>query len=109
MGLERHSFHEKRVDDRIPVCHRTRAVRPDGQPLSLVIVDLSISGFMARCEVALAAESRVQVMLPVIGMCFAHVRWSLGGRIGCELDEPIAPESYSEILTLLVRESGARR
>lgn len=105
MGLGRHSFHEKRIDERIPVFHRTRAVGPNGQPLSLVIVDLSASGLMARCEAKLDAGSRVQVMLPVIGMCFAEVRWSLGGRIGCELEHPIALESYYEALAMLAREN----
>jgi hypothetical protein len=109
MGLERHSFHDKRVDDRIPVFHRTRAVGPEAQPLTLVIVDLSASGLMARCDADLAAGSRVQVMLPAVGMCFALVRWSLGGRIGCELDQPIALENYHELLTQLERETSARR
>jgi hypothetical protein len=108
MGLERHSFREKRFDDRIPVCHRTRAVGPDGQPLSLVIVDLSVNGLMARCEAKLEAGSRLQVMFPMIGMCFAEVRWALGGRIGCELDHPIALESYYEVLTMLTREITPR-
>ena len=108
MGLESGSFSEKRIDERIPVFHRTRAVGPDGQPLSLVIVDLSASGIMARCDAPLASGSRLQVMLPAIGMCFAQVRWSLGGRIGCALDQPIGPESYYEVLTILARETGAR-
>lgn len=108
MVLERHSFHEKRIDDRIPVFHRTRAMGPDGQPLSLVIVDLSASGLMARCEAKLEAGSRLQVMFPAIGMCSAKVSWSLGGRIGCELDHPIGLESYYEVLTTLAREATGR-
>ncbi len=109
MGLERHSIHDKRLDERIPVCHRTRAVGPAGEPLSLVIVNLSVNGLMARCETALAAGSRIQVLLPVIGMCVAEVHWSLGGRIGCELDQPIGLESYYEVLAMLGRETGASR
>jgi hypothetical protein len=109
MGLERHSITDKRIDERVPVCHRTRAVGPIGQPLSLVIVDLSANGLMARCDTAPAAGSRIQVLLPIIGMCFAEVRWSLGGRIGCELEQPIGLESYYEVVTMLTRETGTRR
>ena len=109
MGLERHSINDKRLDERIPVCHRTRAVGSAGQPLSLVIVDLSANGLMARCDTEIAAGSRIQVMLPVIGMCFAEVRWSLGGRIGCELEQPIGLESYYEVATMLTRETGTQR
>ncbi|MDB5706882.1 MAG: pilus assembly protein PilZ [Sphingomonas bacterium] len=105
MQLESHGFSEKRVDARIPVFHRTRAVGPGGQPLSLVIVDLSASGLMARCDVVLPAGSPIQITLPAIGVHSAVVRWSLGGRMGCELDEPISLENYYELLTALAREA----
>ena len=44
MGLERHSLHEKRIDDRVAVLHRTKAIGPEGRLLALTIVDLSVSG-----------------------------------------------------------------
>jgi len=106
MGLERHSINDKRTDERIPVCHRTRAVGPAGQALSLVIVDLSANGLMARCDTGVAAGSRIQILLPIIGMCFAEVRWSLGGRMGCELEQVIELESYYEVLAMLTREAA---
>ena len=105
MQLGSNRFSEKRIDERIPVFHRTRAVGPGGQPLSLVIVDLSASGLMARCDYKLPAGAPIQITLPAIGVHSAMVRWSLGGRMGCELDEPISLENYYELLTALTRES----
>lgn len=94
MRLERHDFIDKRAHKRVPVFHRTRAAGPDGQPLSLVIVDLSPSGLMARCDHRLASGERLQVDLPGVGVRSAKVCWSLGGRIGCEFDAPINLEAY---------------
>ena len=79
---------------------------PDGQALSLVIVDLSQKGLMARCDQDLAREARIQVNLPGIGMCYAVVRWSLGGRIGCELEEHIELEDYHAALSALALGGG---
>jgi len=31
------------------------------------------------------------------------VRWSLGGRIGCELDRPIGMAEYYELLAALLK------
>jgi hypothetical protein len=103
MGLERHSFHEKRVDDRIAVFHRTRAIGPEGRPLSLVIVDLSVSGMMARCDIAFVPGVQIDVTLPVIGVHPARVRWSLGGRIGCVFCPALALDDYYALLMSLTQ------
>jgi hypothetical protein len=94
MRLERHDFIDKRAHKRVPVFHRTRAAGSDGQPLSLIIVDLSSNGLMARCDHRLANGERLQVDLPGVGVRSAKVCWSLGGRIGCEFDAPINLEAY---------------
>ncbi|MEO8374970.1 MAG: PilZ domain-containing protein [Sphingomonas bacterium] len=94
MGLERHDFIEKRAHKRVPVFHHARAVGSEGQPLSLVIVDLSAGGLMARCDHPLTTGDRLQVHVPGIGLRSAHVCWALGGRIGCEFDTPISLEAY---------------
>jgi len=93
MELERHDFIDKRTHTRVPVFHRTRAAGADGQPLSLVVVDLSASGLMARCDHRLSAGERLWVDLPGVGTRSAMVCWSLGGRIGCEFEAPINLES----------------
>jgi hypothetical protein len=94
MALQRHDFIDKRAHKRVPVFHRTRAAGPDGQPLSLVIVDLSANGLMARCDDRLAGGARLKVDLPGVGVRTALVCWSLGGRIGCEFEAPINLETY---------------
>jgi hypothetical protein len=93
MGRERHDYSDKRAHKRVPVFHRTRGAGADGQPLSLVIVDLSAGGLMARCDHRLSTGERLQVYLPGIGTRSALVCWSLGGRIGCEFDAPINIEA----------------
>ena len=92
MALE-HDFVEQRAHKRVPVFHRTRAAGADGQPLSLVIVDLSTNGLMARCDQGLSTGERLKVDLPGVGARGAVVCWSMGGRIGCEFDAPINLES----------------
>ncbi len=86
------------MDDRaIPrdeVHYRARAVGPDGKMLSLLIVNMSALGLMARCDHRLASGERLQVDLPGVGVRSAKVCWSLGGRIGCECEAPISLEAY---------------
>lgn len=103
MGLEQHSYSEKRVDDRVAVLHRTRATGPEGHPIALVIVDLSPGGMMARCEIAFVPGVQIQVQLPVIGAHPAHVRWSLGGRIGCIFCPALAGDQYASALAAVTR------
>ena len=77
----------------MPVFHRTRAAGADGQPLALIIVDLSAGGLMARCDHRLSTGESLRIDLPGVGTRTAMVCWSMGGRIGCEFDAPISLES----------------
>ncbi len=103
MGLERHSFHEKRVDDRVAVFHRTRAIGPERQSLALVIVDLSISGMMARCDIAFIPGVHIQVKLPVLGEHQARICRSLGGRVGLAFCPALGVDQYAALLAALDR------
>jgi hypothetical protein len=103
---EHYQLAEQRAGERVSVFHRTRTLGPDGRALSLVIVDLSQKGLMARCDQYLDREARIQVNIPGIGMCFAVVRWSLGGRIGCELEEHIEIDDYHAALSALALPGG---
>ena len=103
MGLERHSFHEKRVDDRIAVLHRTKAIGPEGRSLALIIVDLSASGMMARCDIAFVPGVQIGVKLPAIGDHPARVCWSLGGRIGLAFCPALAADDYAALLAALAQ------
>lgn len=85
------------------VHYRARAFGPDARQLSLLIVNLSAAGLMARTEVSYAVGDRLRITLPVVGVVVAEIRWSLGGRIGCELDVPIPLPEYYELLAVLLK------
>ena len=95
------------IDDRaIPrdeVHYRARAVGPDGKPLSLLIVNMSALGLMARADTSYEVGDKLSVTLPVVGMITAEIRWTLGGRLGCELARPIDLANYYDLLAALVR------
>lgn len=80
--------------------YRARATTRDGRRLSLLVVNISVQGLMARCDrdADVGVDERLRVMLPVVGEVAGVVRWALGGRIGCELDQPIGAARYHEML-----------
>lgn len=94
---------EDRCLPRDEVHWRARAFGPDAKALSLLIVNLSARGLMARTDAAYAVGERMHVTLPVVGVVVAEIRWSLGGRIGCELDRAIDAADYYELLSVMVR------
>ena len=94
---------DNRASARDEVHYRARAFGPDAQPLSLLIVNLSALGLMARTDAGYAVGERLHVMLPVIGVVIAEIRWSLGGRIGCELEQAIGMADYYDVLAVMLR------
>lgn len=90
-----------RREDRDEVYHRTRARIADGRELSLVIVNISPSGFMARCDLAMPEDSGLSLYLPRLGWTPATVRWALGGRIGGEFDAAMKPQMFNNLLATL--------
>ena len=94
---------DKRELPRDEVDYRARAIGADGKPVSLLIVNLSAQGLMARTPRDHLIGERLIVTLPVVGPIIAEVRWSLGGRIGCELTRPIDLADYYEVLAALVK------
>ena len=96
---------DQREAPREEVFYRTRAMRPGGGSLPLQIVNISASGLMARTDEELTVGEPFRVRLPVIGEVGAHVRWSLGGRIGCQFDRMIDLVPYLELLGTLAKDS----
>jgi hypothetical protein len=47
----------------------------------------------------------LRIRLPIFGYVDAVVRWSLGGRIGCELERTIPLAEYYTMLTVMIRNS----
>ncbi|MBN8807561.1 MAG: PilZ domain-containing protein [Sphingomonas sp.] len=97
------AYSEKRELPRDEVDYRARACGGDAQTVWLQVVNLSAQGLMARVSGDRPIGERLRVTLPVVGTIVAEVRWSLGGRIGCELDRPIGMADYYELLAALLR------
>lgn len=89
---------EARRQPRDTVEYRARATDSNGRRLSLLVVNTSAQGLMARCDHDIGIDARLRVTLPIIGEVSGVVRWSLGGRIGCELDSPIGTLRYYQML-----------
>lgn len=93
------------ADDRLvhrdQVEYRTRAVGPDAKSLAFLIVNVSFQGLMARCGASLEPGDLVRVQMPVVGEIGAEIRWALGGRVGCQFLQPIAPADYLPLLEAL--------
>jgi hypothetical protein len=103
MGAPALAYDEKRELPRDEVHYRARAYGADAQPVSLLIVNLSAQGLMARTDHDRPVGERLHITLPVVGVRTAEVRWSLGGRVGCELDRQIDLADYYELLAALVK------
>jgi len=93
---------EDRTSDRDEVHFRVKGFGPDATRIDLVIVNVSIRGLMARCETGYQPGDRISTTLPVIGPVIAEIRWSLGGRIGCELEKVIDRAVYDEMLKAML-------
>jgi len=94
---------DERAIPRDEVHYRARALGPDDKMLSLLIVNLSALGLMARADTNYDVGDKLRVTLPVVGTVVAEIRWTLGGRLGCELARPIDLASYYDLLAALVR------
>jgi hypothetical protein len=96
---------DARGEPRDEVMHRTHALDGDGRTIKLVLVNMSANGLMARCEGEQSAGDRLRIRLPILGYVDAIIRWSLGGRIGCELERTIPLAEYYTMLTVMTRNS----
>ncbi|MCH4893000.1 MULTISPECIES: PilZ domain-containing protein [unclassified Sphingomonas] len=94
---------DQRAVERDEVHYRARAFGPDARPINLLVVNISPHGLMARCEDEYAPGTRIRINMPVIGVTVAEVRWWLGGRMGCQFEQPIDRASYYELLAGLLR------
>lgn len=101
MGIP--AYAEIRREDRDDVHYRARAMGPDGRQLTLLVVNVSSNGLMARCDVDFEPGQQLRVTMPVAGLVTATIRWSLGGRIGCQFETPIRLATYYEMLAVLLK------
>ncbi|KQU55782.1 hypothetical protein ASG67_06595 [Sphingomonas sp. Leaf339] len=98
---------DERREPRQTVLHRTRARQASGEEQPVTLVDVSPRGFMARSDGQHAPGDWLSVQFPLIGVLEAEVRWSLGGRIGCQLTRTIELADYQLMLELMLRSMKA--
>lgn len=96
--------HERRQSDREDVFHRTRVTAGGFGSVPVQVVNISANGFMARTEAELPIGHPLTIRLPIVGEVQAEVRWTLGGRVGCQFARMIAFPTYLELLAALARE-----
>ena len=89
---------DDRAEAREEVLHRTQAMLTDHRQFPVTVVNISPNGMMLRSDAPVSAGEWIKVTLPVVGETHAAVRWTLGGRIGCELDRAIPPGSFHHVL-----------
>lgn len=94
---------ERREEARDEVHYRTRGVTHDGRTLPLLVVNISAHGLMARCELMTRPGDKLRLTLPGVGQTIGEVRWSLGGRLGCQFDRPIPMADYYDLLAVLLK------
>jgi len=97
------AYAEIRREGRDDVHFRAKGFGPDARQLNLVIVNISPHGMMARCEREFEIGDRIRITLPVVGVVAADIRWSLGGRIGCQFDPAIDLAGYYALVALMMK------
>ncbi len=86
--------YEDRVEPRDETLCRTWLFDAAGARHAVTVVNLSLNGFMARSDAALASGERVVLTLPVVGDRTAEIRWSLGGRVGAKFAQELPAALY---------------
>ncbi|MCC2976446.1 PilZ domain-containing protein [Sphingomonas sp. PL-96] len=79
-----------------------RGFGPAAEALQLRVLNLSSHGLSATTDLEVATGDRLRVILPVVGVMAAEVRWAKGTRFGCMFDMPIDRASYYELLAAVL-------
>jgi hypothetical protein len=92
-------------------------LRPNGwSSLEIRVLDLSETGFRARCEARMRAGGCVSIDVPGLGAVDAQVEWQKGDEFGARFIAPIQVErcgwslsgASSPLAHLLVQRAGAK-
>ena len=103
LGSGNLAYAEVRREGRDDVHFRAKAFGPDAKALNFVVVNISPHGMMARCERSFEVGERIRIAFPIVGAVIAEVRWSLGGRIGCQFDPAIDLAGYYDLIALMMK------
>lgn len=94
---------DERSVDRDEVHFRARIFGADAEGSSLLVVNMSPHGLMARTDRDHAEGDRVRLILPQVGVVAGDIRWALGGRIGVRFDTPFDLAAYYGLLAAVLR------
>jgi PilZ domain len=84
-----------RIKLRIPA-----QMRPSGfTGFSVIVKDLSLSGFAAEALTGMKAGTRVFLTLPGLGGLQAEIAWNDGTMVGCAFSELLNPAVLESILS----------
>ncbi|RYD95415.1 MAG: PilZ domain-containing protein [Sphingomonadales bacterium] len=97
------AFADVRREGRDDVHYRARAFGPDAKLHTLLIVNISPHGLMARCDACFEVGDRIRIQMPVIGVMVAEIRWSLGGRLGAQFETAMDLAAYYELIAGMMR------
>ena len=64
----------------------------------VTIHDLSLTGLLIETSASLAADERIDVDVPELGLTEAQVVWSSGRFFGCKFKRPIPPAALSSAI-----------
>jgi hypothetical protein len=102
-GVGNLAYADGRREARDEVHYRVKASGPDARQLNMLIVNISPHGMMARCDTEFEIGDRIRMTLPVVGTVAGEVRWSLGGRIGCQFDHAIDLAGYYDLAAVMLK------
>lgn len=89
MGATTLSSQDRRAGKRKDVAFPSRLRHGEFLRAEVRIVNLSVYGFRASCDLPLEKGAYVSVDLPNIGLVRARVAWSQDGRVGAMFTKPV--------------------
>ena len=72
-----------------------------GRTHGVRVINISELGLMCRTDAEITIGERVAIWLPVVKDVQADVRWSEDGRVGVEFYQPIDPQVYEAMLSII--------
>ena len=84
----------KRTSERLAISRASTLRARDGQPIDVVIEDISATGCRIRIPLPLAVEDRLMIGLAGVGARSCRVVWAKDAEVGCEFDTPL---TFAEI------------
>jgi hypothetical protein len=92
----------RRTVPRDLIDHLTTITVSADELLDARLIDVSPYGFQARARgPILTRGDRITVHLPLVGDLPCHVMWGLKGFFGCKFIDPVEPDTYVEMLTII--------